>query len=83
MAGEDGTLAKRTFPGARGGLRAKTGSLNGVHALAGFLSPEQGEEIVFAILASDGGRCGYSAGAEILDRAAAVIAALPQPRRGE
>jgi D-alanyl-D-alanine carboxypeptidase/D-alanyl-D-alanine-endopeptidase (penicillin-binding protein 4) len=79
IAGEDGTLHSRPYPGTRGGLRAKTGSLTGVHALAGHLDLGEGRRAVFALLAEDGGRCGYRPGAEALDRAAAAIARIPPP----
>jgi D-alanyl-D-alanine carboxypeptidase/D-alanyl-D-alanine-endopeptidase (penicillin-binding protein 4) len=79
IAGEDGTLHSRPYPGGRGELRAKTGSLTGVHALAGHLRTSDGRRAVFALLAEDGGRCGYRPGAESLDRAAAAIARIPAP----
>jgi D-alanyl-D-alanine carboxypeptidase/D-alanyl-D-alanine-endopeptidase (penicillin-binding protein 4) len=79
IAGEDGTLHSRPYPGGRGELRAKTGSLSGVHALAGHLLTADGRRAVFALLAEEGGRCGYRPGAESLDRAAAAIARIPIP----
>lgn len=79
IAGEDGTLHSRPYPGGRGELRAKTGSLTGVHALAGHLLTTDGRRAVFALLAEDGGECGYRPGAESLDRAAAAIARIPAP----
>lgn len=56
-AGEDGTLKKR-IPGsiAKGQIRAKTGSLDGVAALAGYASTLEGEPVAFAILLNDPGK---------------------------
>lgn len=54
IAGEDGTLRRR-MPGslAKGKLRAKTGSLDGVTALAGYVPSLNDEIIAFAILLND------------------------------
>jgi serine-type D-Ala-D-Ala carboxypeptidase/endopeptidase (penicillin-binding protein 4) len=54
IAGEDGTLRHR-LPSSEsiGTLRAKTGSLDGVNALAGFASTVDGEMLAFAILMND------------------------------
>jgi D-alanyl-D-alanine carboxypeptidase/D-alanyl-D-alanine-endopeptidase (penicillin-binding protein 4) len=54
VGGRDGTLARR-FLGTplEGRIFAKTGSLNGVNALAGFLTAASGRTLVFAVYAND------------------------------
>lgn len=54
IGGRDGTLARR-FVGTplEGRIFAKTGSLNGVSALAGFLTAASGRTLVFAVYAND------------------------------
>lgn len=54
VAGVDGTLSGR-FLGTplAGRLFAKTGTLNGVNALAGFLTTASGRELTFALYAND------------------------------
>ena len=54
VAGETGTLQRR-FAGTplAGKLAAKTGTLTGVNALAGFMPGRSGEVIVFAVLSND------------------------------
>jgi D-alanyl-D-alanine carboxypeptidase/D-alanyl-D-alanine-endopeptidase (penicillin-binding protein 4) len=50
VGGIDGTLASRFKEGpARGNVRAKTGTLRHVHALAGYLNTAGGQPLVFAI----------------------------------
>jgi len=76
VAGFDGTLAERfrTPPASRaaGEVRAKTGSLSGVSALAGVVRTREGRLLSFALLA-DG--IGSTPGAQrALDRLAAVVA---------
>lgn len=52
-AGEDGSLRRR-LPEFAGRLRGKTGYLDGVAGLTGFLTPRRGGEVVFAILINQG-----------------------------
>lgn len=50
-AGTDGTLRWRmTGPGLKGRVQAKTGSMEGVRALSGFLETVHGETLAFAML---------------------------------
>lgn len=56
IAGEDGTLRKRA-DGARGLVRAKTGTLDGVTSLAGWARTAGGRELLFALI-SNGHRHG-------------------------
>lgn len=54
VAGVDGTLSTR-FVGTplAGRLFAKTGTLNGVNALAGFMTTSSGRDLTFALYAND------------------------------
>ena len=50
-AGTDGTLRRRlTAPGLKGRIQAKTGSMEGVRALSGFVETVHGETLAFAML---------------------------------
>jgi D-alanyl-D-alanine carboxypeptidase/D-alanyl-D-alanine-endopeptidase (penicillin-binding protein 4) len=54
IAGFDGTLAGRLgTTAASGTARAKTGSMTGVRALAGYVTSRGGEPVVFAIMANN------------------------------
>lgn len=75
VAAADGTLADRYLPGsgaeaAAGRIRAKTGTLDGVNALAGTVTTDSGRVLTFAFLSNgsdmDGGRAA-------LDRLAAAL----------
>lgn len=52
VAGEDGTL-KRRMHDVDGRVRAKTGYINNVHALSGFVYGKSGRVYCFSILAND------------------------------
>ena len=71
IAGEDGTLRKRTRD-ARGLVRAKTGTLDGVTALAGWARTESGRELVFALI-SNGHRHGDVEAIAAVDAFAAAL----------
>jgi D-alanyl-D-alanine carboxypeptidase/D-alanyl-D-alanine-endopeptidase (penicillin-binding protein 4) len=79
VAGETGTLADR-FDGnaAKGRLRAKTGFLDGVVALSGFVEPVRGSPLLFSFLANDlpvpTEKPGYAA----QERLGAVLATYPE-----
>jgi D-alanyl-D-alanine carboxypeptidase/D-alanyl-D-alanine-endopeptidase (penicillin-binding protein 4) len=67
LAGVDGTLAARfkALPAAAI-LRAKTGSLDHVNALSGYLTTSSGQRLVFSIFANNSNLAGKSA-SEIID----------------
>jgi serine-type D-Ala-D-Ala carboxypeptidase/endopeptidase (penicillin-binding protein 4) len=77
VAGYDGTLADRgdddpaTGPGS---VRAKTGTLGGVHALAGTVLTADGRLLAFALIA-DAATGGEPAAEAALDEVAAALAA--------
>ncbi|WP_428149032.1 D-alanyl-D-alanine carboxypeptidase/D-alanyl-D-alanine endopeptidase [Brevundimonas sp.] len=75
VGGRDGTLARR-FVGTplEGRIFAKTGSLNGVNALAGFLTTATGRTLVFAVYANDRPSTAGSA-TEVMDRMLVALAA--------
>jgi len=71
IAALDGTLKHRAAE-ARGRIRAKTGSLDGVTSLAGFARSERGRDVVFAVLVN-GARHGDAAAAAAVDDFAAAL----------
>jgi D-alanyl-D-alanine carboxypeptidase/D-alanyl-D-alanine-endopeptidase (penicillin-binding protein 4) len=75
VAGYDGTLFDRGSAGtAPGTVRAKTGTLLGVHALAGTVITSEGRLLAFAVVA-DGSSAGETAAESALDGVAAALAA--------
>lgn len=50
IAGEDGSLKERAINDTDGMIRAKTGRLNGVSALSGYLWTKNGEMLIFSFL---------------------------------
>ncbi|MFF7451235.1 MULTISPECIES: D-alanyl-D-alanine carboxypeptidase/D-alanyl-D-alanine-endopeptidase [unclassified Streptomyces] len=73
VAGFTGTLATRYADGAAGVVRAKTGTLTGVNALAGTVVDQEGRLLAFAFLASD--TTSKEAAQSALDRTATALAA--------
>lgn len=58
-AGQSGTLANRMQESPlRGRVRAKTGSMSGIRALAGYLEADSGELLIFAIVVNNHARSG-------------------------
>ncbi|XHM62651.1 D-alanyl-D-alanine carboxypeptidase/D-alanyl-D-alanine-endopeptidase [Streptomyces nigra] len=72
VAGFTGTLTSRYGDGAAGVVRAKTGTLTGVNALAGTVVDQDGRLLAFAFLAS--GTNNRDAAQNALDRAATALA---------
>ena len=75
VAGVDGTLATRFKSSPmKGRLWAKTGTLNEVNALSGYLTAASGKTLAFSILVN-GHRPGSEAEAQAIDRIVEAIAA--------
>ena len=72
--GFSGTLAARYVTSTRGLVRAKTGTLTGVHALAGIVTDQQGRPVVFAAMADATDRTAPFGALSALDRIASAIA---------
>ncbi|MFC8146535.1 D-alanyl-D-alanine carboxypeptidase/D-alanyl-D-alanine-endopeptidase [Streptomyces paradoxus] len=75
VAGFTGTLTTRYTDGASGVVRAKTGTLSGVHTLAGTLVDEDGRLLAFAFMATDTDPGRPAATQQALDRIASALAA--------
>ncbi len=73
VAGFTGTLAARYTDGAAGVVRAKTGTLTGVNALAGTVVDRDGRLLAFAFLAAN--TTSRDAAQSALDRTATALAA--------
>ncbi len=72
VAGFTGTLSTRYADGASGLVRAKTGTLTGVNALAGTVVDRNGRLLAFAFLASN--TADAAAAQSALDKAATALA---------
>ncbi|WP_181798388.1 D-alanyl-D-alanine carboxypeptidase, partial [Streptomyces sp. WELS2] len=72
VAGFTGTLSNRFTDGASGVVRAKTGTLTGVNALAGTVVDDTGHLLAFAFLAS--GTTDPAGAQSALDDAATALA---------
>ncbi|AYY14669.1 D-alanyl-D-alanine carboxypeptidase/D-alanyl-D-alanine-endopeptidase [Actinobacteria bacterium YIM 96077] len=72
VSGFNGTLADRAVDNGAGYVRAKTGTLTGVHSLAGLAVTAQGTVYVFALLADDADH-GVEARAALDEFAAALV----------
>jgi D-alanyl-D-alanine carboxypeptidase/D-alanyl-D-alanine-endopeptidase (penicillin-binding protein 4) len=82
VAGQTGTLSQR-FGGspAYGRLRAKTGALQGVAALSGWMAVPDGRQLVFAMLAN--GLPNEAAGRLLQERLGAALATYPEGPKPE
>ena len=77
LAGRDGTLAKRFLSSpVAGRLRAKTGSLEGVVALSGWVDADEGVRLVFSMLIN--GLPREAVGRSLEDRMGNALVRYPQ-----
>lgn len=76
VSGFTGTLVGRfdQLSGALGSVRAKTGTLTGIHSLAGYATDAEGRPVVFAVMADRSDRSQPFGAQAALDRVAAAIA---------
>jgi serine-type D-Ala-D-Ala carboxypeptidase/endopeptidase (penicillin-binding protein 4) len=80
VGGIDGTLKNRFTDGsARGNVRAKTGTLRGVHALAGYVTTRAGEPLVFAAYANFPPASGSAQIRQRIDRVIQLLADQQTP----
>lgn len=74
IAGRDGTLAHRMKQtAAANNVRGKTGSLNGIKSLSGYVKNRSGQEFAFSILLNHHGGSGASA-RNAIDKIAVMLA---------
>jgi D-alanyl-D-alanine carboxypeptidase/D-alanyl-D-alanine-endopeptidase (penicillin-binding protein 4) len=80
VAGRDGTLAARmTGTPAEGNIRAKTGTMSNIRALAGYVRTRDGEQLAFAVLIDNFEGSGTTATAAI-DTIAVRLATFSRTR---
>ncbi len=73
VSGVDGSLATRlTGPRVKGRIRAKTGSLNHVSALAGYAQTRKGDRLTFSIFVNNS-TAGVAEQRELIDKICAVF----------
>ncbi len=83
VAGKDGTLAERLQgTRARGRIRAKTGTMENVNALSGYMELPAGERLAFSIIGNSH-PMKSAAGREIVDRIALEIFQQFSRRQGK
>ncbi|MCW2840270.1 MAG: dacB [Aeromicrobium sp.] len=77
VSGFTGTLVRRfaELENARGVVRAKTGTLTGIHSLAGYATDADGRPVLFAVMADRADEAQPVQAQAALDRVAAAIAA--------
>ena len=74
LSGISGTLASRFDDRDAGLVRAKTGTLTGIHSLAGYALDADGRPVAFAIMTDRAPRDGFAATREAVEDVAAAIA---------
>jgi D-alanyl-D-alanine carboxypeptidase/D-alanyl-D-alanine-endopeptidase (penicillin-binding protein 4) len=76
VSGFTGTLVDRfaSMAAARGTVRAKTGTLTGIHSLAGYATDADGRPVLFALMSDRSDKDQPFQAQAALDRAAAAIA---------
>jgi D-alanyl-D-alanine carboxypeptidase/D-alanyl-D-alanine-endopeptidase (penicillin-binding protein 4) len=76
VSGFTGTLVDRfaDLTTARGAVRAKTGTLTGIHSLAGYALDADGRPVLFAVMSDDSDRDQPLQAQAALDRVTAAIA---------
>ncbi len=83
IAGVDGTLEDRMKrPPASGLIQAKTGSLEHVHAISGYVTTLRGEYLVFSIFGNNDAETGHNATAALDAICAAMVEALGTKSQG-
>ena len=76
ISGTDGTIAKRMYD-LKGRVHAKTGSINGVKSLSGYVQNDDGHYYVFSFI-FNGIKGSVAPVVEMQDNACRVLAAWPK-----